>query len=113
MGYILIYRDAETGMVTYLDKVFPSPEEAYQSAKVHSIHDYEIVSETEFQEFMAEQQAQAQQQQSQPRYRGGYQQHVEAYSDEREPEREPRRPIPVMLKNYRPQFISFQRKVRR
>jgi hypothetical protein len=107
MGYVLLVRD-ETGAPSYINKVFATPEECFAFAKTHNIREgnYEIVTQEEFQAYMQSEQ------QSQQRYQRGYQQHVSIIDDQREPEPEPRRPIPVMLKNYHPQFISFK-KVRR
>jgi hypothetical protein len=115
MGFVLLYRDSQ-GNVTFLDKIFSSEAEVFEFVKSHSaaIRDYEILSESEYQQFMAEQQASAQQ--SYQQRRGGYQQRVEAYSDEREPEQQHMNPRPVMMRNYRPAFVSptfIGKKIRR
>jgi len=106
MGFILLYRDS-AGAVTFLDKIFGTENECYEFVKSHSavITDYQICSQEEVQQYMAEQQASAQQQYQQKQ--GGYKSHVDITIDETEPEAEPKPIKPIFVRNYRPAFITF------
>lgn len=66
MGFIVVFRNAQ-GNPEWLQKVFTSEMEAYQTVKLHRIYDYEILTEAEFQQFYQILQQQSQQ---------GYQQNV-------------------------------------
>jgi hypothetical protein len=91
MGFVLLIRD-EAGNVTYLSKLFSSEAECFEFVKSHSINDYEIVTQSEFESYL--QQSQQKQQ--------GYRQTVDVdIIDEEEPQR-PSRPI---IRNYSPRFI--------
>lgn len=77
-GYVLLFRD-EQGNVQYFNKLFSSEAEAFEFVKLHRIHDYEIVTQEELQQFVQEQQLQlqqyeeqTQQQYQQPRHQMGY-----------------------------------------
>jgi hypothetical protein len=108
MSYILLVRD-ENGQASWINKVFETPEQCFEFAKLHNIsqENYQIVTEQEFQQYLAEQQVQ-QGQQGGYRQQGGYQQHVHIIEDQREVEQEPGPQRPVMIRNYRPAFITFK-----
>jgi hypothetical protein len=96
MGFILLFRN-ENGQVEYFNKIFSSEAEAFEFTKVHRISDYEILTEPEFAQYIANQQQQ----------RSGYRQNVDVVSDEREPEPRHMSPRPVFVRNYRPAFVRF------
>ena len=105
MGYVLLIRD-ENGQVSWINKVFSEPEQAWEFAKIHGYgqNQIEIVSYEEFQAWISNNRRQEQ--------HSGYQQRVSTISDEREPE--PRsRPVMTTFKPvmFRPSFVG--RRVRR
>jgi hypothetical protein len=80
MSFVVIYRDSQ-GVASILNKLFSTEEDAYTFVKSHSISEFEIITDSELQAYLAEQQRTKTGYPSQ----GGYQQRVTAYSDEREP----------------------------
>ena len=108
MGFILFYRNSD-GNVVYFNKIWSTESEAFEFAKSHTLSDYMIVTEEEFQQYLAGQQVH-QGQQSGNQRQAGYQQQVIAYSDERE--LEPRRDYTQPFKPafFRPAFVGRKRR---
>jgi hypothetical protein len=102
MSFVVIYRDSQ-GVASILNKLFSTEEDAYTFVKSHSISEFEIITDSELQQYLAEQQ---QRQQTGNQRQGGYQQRVTAYSDEREPQTRRDYSQPYKPDFFKPTFVG-------